>query len=102
MSEFPPDPAAVASNASFNQPSHALPAALQAKVSERLHAWDAEGGTQRLFAADASLWTGTDEASWLGWLGIVDQQIQDEKALLELQQEVRAERFTHALLLGMG
>ena len=102
MSEFPPDPAAVASNAKINQPSHALPAALQAKVSERLHAWDAEGGTQRLFAADASLWTGTDEASWLGWLGIVDQQLQDEKVLLELQQEVRAERFTHALLLGMG
>ena len=44
---------------------------------ERLKAWDADGGTRRLFAGDASLWTGTDEASWIGWLGIVDQQIED-------------------------
>lgn len=102
MSEFPPDPAAVAGNAGIKPQSLALPAALQTNVSERLKAWDAERGTQRLFAGDASLWTGTDEASWLGWLGIVDQQIQNERVLLDLQQEVRAERFTHALLLGMG
>jgi transaldolase/glucose-6-phosphate isomerase len=102
MSEFPPDPAAVTGNRTIDQQSFALPSALHAKVSERLTAWDADGGTRRLFAGDASLWTGTDEASWLGWLGIVDQQIQDEKTLLALQKDVRAAGFTHALLLGMG
>jgi transaldolase/glucose-6-phosphate isomerase len=91
-----------ANKARINTQSHSLPPALQAKVSERLKAWDADGGTRRLFAGDASLWTGTDEASWIGWLGIVDQQIDSEQLLLDLQQEVRKEGFTHALLLGMG
>src|SRR5439155_353222 len=70
--------------------------------AERLKAWDAEGGTRRLFSGDASLWTGTDEASWLGWLGVVDQQIESEPRLLDLQQEVRKEGFAYAVLLGMG
>jgi transaldolase/glucose-6-phosphate isomerase len=91
-----------ANKARINQQSHSLPPALQAKVSERLKAWDADGGTRRLFAGDASLWTGTDEASWIGWLGIVDQQLDNVRRLRDLQQEARNEGFTHSLLLGMG
>src|SRR5262249_27703444 len=91
-----------ANKARINSQSHSLAPELHAKVSERLKAWDAEGGTRRLFAGDASLWTGTDEASWIGWLGIVDQQIENEKLLLDVQKEIRSEGFTHALLLGMG
>src|SRR5262252_2402965 len=91
-----------ANKARINTQSPALPPALQGKVSERLKAWDADGGTRRLFAGDASLWTGTDEASWIGWLGIVDQQIENETLLLDLQQEVRKDGLTHAVLLGMG
>ncbi len=30
---------------------------------------------RRLWQRDASLWTGTDEANWLGWLGITEEQI---------------------------
>jgi transaldolase len=84
-----------ANTARINSQSHALPSALHAKVTERLKAWDADGGTRRLFAGDASLWTGTDEASWIGWLGIVDQQIESEKLLLDLSAKVRKEGFTH-------
>ena len=52
---------------------------------------------------DASLWTGTDEASWLGWLGIVEQQLDDLSPLLQIcQDEVKKDGFTHVLLLGMG
>ena len=91
-----------ANKARINTQSHSLSPALQAKVSERVTAWNRDGGTRRLFAGDASLWTGTDEASWIGWLGIVDQQIDSEKLLLDFQQEIRSEGFTHALLLGMG
>jgi transaldolase/glucose-6-phosphate isomerase len=91
-----------ANQARINRQSHSLPPALQAKVAERLKAWDADGGTRRVFAGDASLWTGTDEASWIGWLGIVDQQLEHMKVLLDLQDEVRREGFTHVLLLGMG
>jgi transaldolase/glucose-6-phosphate isomerase len=91
-----------ANKARINAQSHVLPQALQAEVAERVKAWDAEGGTRRLFAGDASLWTGSDEASWIGWLGIVEQQLDDLKPLLEIQAQARKEGIAHALLLGMG
>ena len=27
---------------------------------------------RRLWAHDATLWTGTDEGEWLGWLGLTE------------------------------
>ena len=86
----------------INPQAVSLPAALQREVSERLTKWDAEGGTRRLFAGDASLWTGSDEANWIGWLGVVDEQRDTLTPLRDLQAEVRRDGFTHALLLGMG
>jgi transaldolase/glucose-6-phosphate isomerase len=91
-----------ANTARINSQSHSLPSTLHTKVTERLKAWEADGGTRRLFAGDASLWTGTDEASWIGWLGIVDQQKEGQQQLLDLQREVYKEGFTQAVLLGMG
>ena len=91
-----------ANKARINAQSHALPAALEAELQARLQAFDAEGGTRRLFAGDASLWTGSDEANWIGWLGIVEQQLDDLKPLLALQAEARGEGFRQAVLLGMG
>ena len=86
--------------ARINVQSYVLPEPLRSEVAARLKAWDAQGGTRRLFAGDASLWTGADEASWIGWLGIVKRELEDLKPLLDLQAEARG--FTHALLLGMG
>jgi len=91
-----------ANRARINGQSHALPPALAAEVDARLKAWDAEGGTRRLFAGDASLWTGTDESQWLGWLGITESQLDNVHVLLRAGEEARTEGFTHALLLGMG
>ena len=62
----------------------------------------AQGGTRRLFAGDASLWSGQDEASWIGWLGIVEAQLDELATLVALRDEVQKEGFTHAVLLGMG
>ena len=50
-----------ANKARINAQSWVLPSALQGHVTERLAAWEAQGGTRRLFAGDASLWTNTDE-----------------------------------------
>jgi transaldolase/glucose-6-phosphate isomerase len=57
---------------------------------------------QRLWARDASLWTGTDEANWLGWLGIVEEEIAHPIELRNLAKEVWSAGFKDALLLGMG
>jgi transaldolase / glucose-6-phosphate isomerase len=91
-----------ANKARINAQSYVLPSAIEADVTKRLGTWDAHGGTRRLFEGDASLWTNADEANWIGWLRIAEQQLDDLKPLLDIQQEVRAERFRHALLLGMG
>ena len=91
-----------ANKARINGQSHALPPALASEVARKLEEWDAQGGTHRLWAGDASLWTKSDEASWLGWIGIVEHQLDDLAPFGLLRDEVRREGFTHALLLGMG
>ncbi len=57
---------------------------------------------QRLWQRDPALWTGADEASWLGWLDIVDEQIAQQEQLQKLAKEVQVRGFEHVLLLGMG
>jgi glucose-6-phosphate isomerase len=78
------------------------PAPLLQEVEARLSAWEAADGTRRLWARDAALWTGTDEARWLGWLDVVEPGRRLVPALTALAGEARREGFTHALLLGMG
>ncbi|HEX9203116.1 MAG TPA: transaldolase, partial [Vicinamibacteria bacterium] len=91
-----------ANKARINGQSHSLPPALAGEVAAKLKEWDAQGGTHRLWAGDASLWTGSDEPNWIGWIGIVESQLDNLTPLLNLQAEVKKEGFKHALLLGMG
>jgi len=79
-----------------------LPESLAAAVKTAISDWQAGGKVQRLWARDASLWTGTDEASWLGWLDIVEDQIAHPVELRNLAKEVWSAGFKDALLLGMG
>ena len=62
--------------------------------------WDASGNTERLFARDATLWTGGDEAAWLGWLDPPSSVLID--ALAQFAEATRRSGFAHTLLLGMG
>jgi transaldolase/glucose-6-phosphate isomerase len=91
-----------ANKARINGQSHSLPPALAGEVAAKLKEGDAQGGTHRLWAGDASLWTGSDEPNWIGWIGIVESQLDNLTPLLNLQAEVKKEGFKHALLLGMG
>jgi transaldolase/glucose-6-phosphate isomerase len=75
---------------------------LDKAVAHSLEAWRHEGNVRRLWAGDASLWTGADEASWLGWLNIVDQQRARLHSLSKLADEIKKQNFSHVLLLGMG
>jgi glucose-6-phosphate isomerase len=80
----------------------ALPAELSAGVSAALAEWTAKGNVRRLWEKDAKLWTGTDEGLWLGWLGIVDQQLAQAEVFRSLAADVRAANFSQAMVLGMG
>ena len=77
-----------------------LPEALQEKVEARTKSATGEGWMRRLYAGDASLWTGKDEGKWLAWLEagkghqVPDEQIAALKALGQGRRD--------AVLLGMG
>ena len=79
-----------------------LPDKLNAEVRASLARWQADRCTERIWAADAWVWTGTDEARWLGWLRVVDDQLAEIETYARLAEEIAAEGFTRALLLGMG
>ena len=51
-----------------------LPETLASSVKTTIADWQSKGNVKRLWDRDASLWTGDDEAKWLGWLDIVDEQ----------------------------
>ena len=82
--------------------TYKLPDALAGPVKTNIDDWRAAGKVRRLWQRDASLWTGTDEANWLGWLGITEDQIAHTQKLRQLAEEVKSEGFTDILLLGMG
>jgi transaldolase/glucose-6-phosphate isomerase len=71
-------------------------------VQASLEDWRLNGKVRRLWARDATLWTGSDEASWLGWLGITDDQLAHLEHLRDIAKDVQEAGFSHALLLGMG
>ena len=79
-----------------------LPESLAASVRTTISDWQSGGKMQRLWSRDATLWTGSDEADWLGWLDIVDEQIAHPVELRNLGKEVWSAGFKDALLLGMG
>jgi glucose-6-phosphate isomerase len=78
------------------------PAALTDAVRAAEARWREHDGTARLWKKDASLWTGADESKWLGWLDVLSAGRSLVPALGTLAESVRADGFTHALLLGMG
>ena len=79
-----------------------LPAGLEAEVAETLARARRERWIDRLWARDASLWTGGEEARWLKWLDAAEGRCVDLVALKAFQSEVAAGGFAHVLLLGMG
>ena len=79
-----------------------LPEALQKPVDQMCDEWRGTGKLRDLWAHDAKVWTGEDEAKWLGWLRVVDDRIADLPALLAFQADVKQAGYKHVLLLGMG
>ena len=88
--------------ARLNGQSLAVPKALAAAQLQTLARAAREGWTRRLWAHDASLWTGADEAKWLGWLAAGAGETVDFVALAAFRTRIKAGVYRHALLLGMG
>ncbi|MBO0911192.1 MAG: bifunctional transaldolase/phosoglucose isomerase [Acidobacteria bacterium] len=88
--------------AKISQQSSKLAEALAGEVAQEVNDWRAGGRVRRLWQRDASLWTGGDEAQWLGWLDIAEKQHEKKDQFARLTEEIRREGFTGILLLGMG
>lgn len=85
-----------------NKQSHTLPQELAAAVKTAVDDWRAGGKVRRLWQRDASLWTNTDEANWMGWLSVTEEQIAHIQDLHKIANDARSAGFSHVLLLGMG
>ncbi len=88
--------------AGLNAQAISLPNSLREDLGLALARAASEGWTRRLWRRDASLWTGGDEAKWMGWLDAGYGVGVDRAALAQLSDQVRAGSYTHAVLLGMG
>ena len=77
-----------------------LPDDLAKKVEARLETARAQVWSRRLFQGDASLWTGGDEAKWLGWIPAARGQQVEQDQLDRIADMARG--APDAVLLGMG
>jgi len=87
---------------SLNSQLYMLPEKLEALVKASLDDWKKNDKVRRLWQRDASVWTGTDEGQWLGWLDIAEKQLAQMDAFKKIAGDVKKAKFKHALLLGMG
>jgi transaldolase/glucose-6-phosphate isomerase len=75
---------------------------LTSRVDAIVDEWGAAGKVARLWARDASLWTGAGEGAWLGWLDVASAQLADADRFSVLVEDVRSGGFEDAVLVGMG
>ncbi len=71
-------------------------------VSAKAEQWRAAGRIRRLWKRDASVWTGGDEAKWLGWLDSVGVEQNKLADYGDFASWVKQQGFTDAVVLGMG
>src|ERR1700730_16123527 len=79
-----------------------LPEKLESLVKAALEDWKKNDKVRRLWQRDASIWTGSDEGQWLGWLDIFEGQLGPLGVFKTMAADAKISRFKHALLLGMG
>jgi transaldolase/glucose-6-phosphate isomerase len=80
----------------------ALGAAISKAVEDSSEEWRASGKIRRLWQHDKSIWTGTDEDKWLGWLDSVSAENNKLKDYQDFAKWVLQQGFTDAVVLGMG
>lgn len=85
-----------------NSMTYSLPEALENALGNELTRWREERLIAKIWAKDASLWTNDDEAKWLGWLDIIDEESGNIQKYRDLRQAIESAGFTDILLMGMG
>ena len=86
----------------LNSFSYSIPQQLEDALNTSLADWSQNYKTSRVWANDATVWTGDDEGKWLAWLDIVDDELADTKKYRDLRADIESAGFTDVLLMGMG
>ena len=86
----------------MNSLDYSLPPKLDSALQQSLHDWQQQDSTARLWQRDSSLWTGADEAEWLGWLDIVQQSLDGLNELHAVVRTMLDDGIRQVVLLGMG
>jgi transaldolase / glucose-6-phosphate isomerase len=87
---------------SLNRQTYKLPGPLAGAVAASIDDWKKNDKVRRLWQRDATVWTGSDEGQWLGWLDITEKQLAQLDVFKKVASDVKKAKFKHALLLGMG
>ncbi|MDA9433125.1 bifunctional transaldolase/phosoglucose isomerase [Bradyrhizobium sp. CCBAU 51627] len=69
-------------------------------VAKSTEEWRASAKIRRLWQRDKSVWTGTDEDKWLGWLDSAAKA--DVADYEDYANRVKSQKFSDAVVLGMG
>ena len=80
----------------------ALPEKLKQAFKAEIQKTIEDKRISRIWEKDAFVWTGKDEAKWLGWLEIVGEELQNVQQYRELRQDIESAGFSDILLMGMG
>lgn len=86
----------------LNSIEYSLPDELNMEFANEIEHWRSERKTDRIWAKDASVWTGDDESKWLGWLDIAAEELGNLDKYREYHGDISTQGFTDVLLLGMG
>ena len=86
--------------AGIDRQTLALGSSIGKAVDKSTEEWRASARIRRIWQHDKSVWTGTDEDKWLGWL---NSAASSEAAEYEdFAQRVKGQNFSDAVVLGMG
>jgi transaldolase/glucose-6-phosphate isomerase len=78
----------------------ALGSGIEKSIEKNTEDWRASGKIRRLWQHDKSVWTGTDEHKWLGWLN--STAAADVADYEDFAHRVKGQNFADAVVLGMG
>jgi transaldolase/glucose-6-phosphate isomerase len=77
----------------------------RSRVDDRLASWTEQKFVQRLWRKDHTLWSAEPLAELvdrLGWLMLPEVGHEELDEIVEFSNKIRADGFTHVVLLGMG
>ena len=75
---------------------------LRVDVESELNRWQKENKLKRLWDGDATLWTNTDEAKWIGWLNVIGEEKNEVPRIEALLKDIKALKYSDVVVLGMG